>query len=53
MNDCGAPATSDNSTSRQSSPIVLSTMAQPWSSGLPFALSTRRYVLFQIGTSLT
>jgi hypothetical protein len=33
MNDCGAPATSECSTSFQSSPTVLSTMAQPWSSG--------------------
>jgi len=52
MNDCGAPATSDRSMFRQSSPIVLSMIAQPWSSGAPFDGRTRRYVLFQTGTSL-
>ena len=34
MNDCGAPATSESSTFSQSSPTVLSTIAQPCSSGL-------------------
>jgi hypothetical protein len=29
MNDCGAPATSDNSTPSQSTPVVLSTIAHP------------------------
>ena len=54
MKECGAPATSDNSTLFQSSPTVLSTMAQPSSSGFFSALldKTMRYVVFQMGTSL-
>jgi hypothetical protein len=54
MNDCGDPATSDSSTPVQSSPIVLSMIAHPWSSGFASrSRSTSRYVVFQIGTSLT
>ena len=53
-NDCGEPATSDSSTFVQSSPMVLSTIAHPCSSGFSPAFfgSTSRYVLFQMGTSL-
>ena len=42
MNDCGAPATSDSSTSRQSSPTVLSTIAQPCSRTFPARSITTR-----------
>ncbi len=55
MKDCGAPATSESSTSVQSSPSVLSTTAQPCrNGGRPAAVGiTSLYVDFHTGTSLT
>jgi hypothetical protein len=53
--DCGAPATSESSTLLQSSPTVLSMIAQPCRIGFrvaPAAGRTMRYVGFQTGTSL-
>ena len=53
MNDCGVPETSDSFTSFQSSPTVLSTIAQPCRNAFAGAFgSTMRYVLFHTGTSL-
>ncbi len=37
MNEIGRPETSDNCTFFQSSPVVLSTIAQPSSTGFPAA----------------